>query len=104
MLASGAKCSVGDQLHPNGKMDETTYRLIGEAYSEVEAKEPWCDGVTNVADIAVLSSEAETGNRGADTGVGRVLLEEPFPVRPDRSQDGFLAVQAADPTGRYTHR
>lgn len=79
MLANGAKCSVGDQLHPDGKMDETTYRLIGEAYAEVEAKEPWCDGVTNVADIAVLSSEAENnGGRGADNGVGRALLESHF--------------------------
>ena len=78
ILANGAKCSVGDQLHPDGKMDETTYRLIGEAYAEVEAKEPWCDGVTNVADIAVLSSEAESGNRGPDTGVGRALLEGHF--------------------------
>ena len=76
MLANGAKCSVGDQLHPNGKMDETTYRLIGEAYSEVEAKEPWCDDVTNVADIAVLSSEGEMGSRAPDTGAGRVLFEE----------------------------
>ena len=33
MLANGAKCSVGDQLHPNGRMDETTYKLIGDAYA-----------------------------------------------------------------------
>lgn len=79
MLASGAKCSVGDQLHPSGMMDETTYTIIGEAYAEVEAKEPWCDGVTNVADIAVLSSESENGGgRGADNGVGRVLFESHF--------------------------
>lgn len=77
MLASGAKCSIGDQLHPTGKMDETTYAIIGAAYSEVEAKEPWCDGVNAVADIGVLSNEAEnSGGRGADNGVGRVLFEE----------------------------
>ncbi|MCC6484340.1 MAG: beta-galactosidase trimerization domain-containing protein [Armatimonadetes bacterium] len=78
MLAHGAKCSVGDQLHPNGWMDETTYRIIGQAYEEVEAKEPWCDNVEAVADVAVLSSEAETGQRLPDTGAGRVLLEEHF--------------------------
>lgn len=78
MLAFGSKCSVGDQLHPNGAMDMSTYRLIGAAYAEVEQKEPWCDDVTSVADIAVLSSEAETGNRDADTGAGRILLEEHF--------------------------
>ena len=77
MLANGAKCSVGDQLHPNGKMDETTYKIIGEAYAEVEAKEPWCDGVESVADIAVVSSEAENGpgTRSKDVGAGRVLFE-----------------------------
>ena len=37
MLAHGARCSVGDQLHPSGAMDESTYRIIGTAYAEVEA-------------------------------------------------------------------
>lgn len=78
MLAHGSKCSVGDQLHPGARMDETTYRIIGQAYSEVLAKEPWCDNVKAVADIAVLSSEAETRQRLPDTGAGRVLLEEHF--------------------------
>jgi hypothetical protein len=78
MLAFGSKCSVGDQLHPNGEMDMSTYRLIGAAYEEVEEKEPWCDNATNVADIAVLSSEAETGSRDPDTGAGRILLESHF--------------------------
>ncbi|MEI6422825.1 MAG: alpha-L-fucosidase, partial [Lentisphaerota bacterium] len=31
MLSLGSKCSVGDQLHPSGRMDEDTYRIIGEA-------------------------------------------------------------------------
>jgi hypothetical protein len=78
MLAFGSKCSVGDQLHPNGKMDPSTYKIIGAAYSEVEAKEAWCDNVKSVTDIAVLSSESETGDRNPDTGAGRVLLEDHF--------------------------
>ncbi len=82
MLAYGSKCSVGDQLHPNGMMDPSTYSIIGAAYSEVEAKEPWCDNVANVSDIAVLSVEAEgdAASRGTqgDTGAGRILLEGHF--------------------------
>jgi len=78
MLAHGSKCSVGDQLHPSGEMDLSTYSIIGAAYAEVEQKEPWCDNVTGVADIALLSSEAETGDRNPDTGAGRILLEEHF--------------------------
>ncbi|WP_053375263.1 beta-galactosidase trimerization domain-containing protein [Paenibacillus sp. FJAT-27812] len=84
-LANGARCSIGDQLHPSGFMDPATYALIGEAYREVEAKEEWCKGATAVADIALLSVEAasaEVGgspindqNKHADTGAVRILLE-----------------------------
>ena len=82
MLAYGAKCSVGDQLHPSGKMDNSTYELIGAAYAEVEAKEPWCNGTRNIADIGILSSDAvsEIHNRDnhADDGAARLLLEGQF--------------------------
>lgn len=76
-LANGARCSIGDQLHPCGKMDETTYKLIGAAYSEVEQKEPWCEGAVHISDIGVLSLEAltHTRNLDADKGVVRMLLE-----------------------------
>lgn len=58
MLAFGSKCSVGDQLHPDGEMNRDTYDLIGAAYREVEAKEPWCRGAKPVSEIALVSSEA----------------------------------------------
>lgn len=79
MLAYGAKCSVGDQLHPSGRMDESTYDVIGAAYEEVEAKEPWCDEAEPVTEVAVLSVEALGGghrrDNAADIGAGRILLE-----------------------------
>lgn len=84
-LAHGARCSIGDQLHPTGLMDHATYSLIGEAYKEVEAKEPWCDGTTAVTDIALLSVEAMSNagdgiplddrNNLSDAGAVRILLE-----------------------------
>lgn len=85
MLAFGAKCSVGDQLHPVGKMDMSTYKLIGSVYSEVKAKEPWCLNAENIADIGLLSSAAVNpvhqachNDCSADTGAGRILLEGHF--------------------------
>ncbi|MCR5150988.1 MAG: alpha-L-fucosidase, partial [Clostridiales bacterium] len=51
-LALGAKCSIGDQLHPCGELNSATYNLIGKAYKLVEEKEPWCDDVSSIADIA----------------------------------------------------
>lgn len=86
-IANGAGCSIGDQLHPDGHMDEATYALIGEAYREVESKEAWCTRTTNVADVALLSLEAtgvhpqaKTGGRKppSDAGAARILLEGKF--------------------------
>ncbi|MCQ2432877.1 MAG: beta-galactosidase trimerization domain-containing protein [Clostridia bacterium] len=78
-IALGAKCSIGDQLHPSGEMNLSTYDLIGKAYAEVEQKEPWCAGAKNISDIAVLSAEAVnlTGDRNSkpDIGCCRMLLE-----------------------------
>ncbi len=82
--AFGAKCSIGDQLHPLGKMDMTTYELIGSGYKELEEREPWLDKVEAVADIAVLSYEAVNNllNSGQmpktnkiDSGAIRIMLE-----------------------------
>lgn len=57
MLALNAKCSVGDQLHPRGKLDNATYELIGSVYKQVVEKEAWCEGAKAVNDIAVFSAE-----------------------------------------------
>ena len=81
MLAFGAKCSVGDQLHPAGQLDESTYELIGAAYREVEAKEAWCEKAAQVFDLGVLSSESERNElreATTDEGVTRALLESHF--------------------------
>ncbi len=77
MLAYGAKCCIGDQLHPEGKMDESTYDIIGRAYEEVEAKEPWCRGVQNVAEVGLLSSASVHYRYESDPDIGasRILLE-----------------------------
>ncbi len=77
-IANGAGCSIGDQMHPLSEMNMATYGLIGKAYSLVEQKEPWINDAVNIADIAVLSAEAVTGDRDvkADIGANRMLLEE----------------------------
>ncbi|HEU5078468.1 MAG TPA: alpha-amylase family protein [Opitutaceae bacterium] len=80
MLAFGARCSIGDQLHPDAELDASTYEIVGAAYRDVRAKEPWCRDAEPGAQFGVLSSEAEhpeTRRRNVpDTGVARVLLEE----------------------------
>ncbi|WP_240416300.1 beta-galactosidase trimerization domain-containing protein [Paenibacillus periandrae] len=83
-IANGARCSIGDQLHPEGLMDPATYALIGAAYREIEHKEAWCSDVQAIADVALLSVEAigaskeekrEDRSGSADAGAIRMLLE-----------------------------
>lgn len=55
MLANCAKVCVGDQLHPRGRLEPATYKLIGDVFRQVAAKEPWCEGAEPVADIGLLA-------------------------------------------------
>jgi hypothetical protein len=79
MLASGAACSIGDHLHPRGRLEPAIYDRIGQTYRRVEALAPWTTNVTAVPEIGVLL--AETGPRTAtqwrevDEGAMRMLLE-----------------------------
>ena len=62
MVAHGAKCCIGDQLPPRGKICEHTYDLIGSVYSQIEEREPWLSGAEPVTEIALLTPEAFFGN------------------------------------------
>ena len=61
MLSLGAKCSIGDQLEPLGKISRPVYDLIGSVYAEVEQKERWCAGARPVTEIAVFTPEEFVG-------------------------------------------
>ncbi|MDR3708659.1 MAG: beta-galactosidase trimerization domain-containing protein [Capsulimonadaceae bacterium] len=80
-LANGGKFCVGDQMHPYGRLDRATYQLVGQAYEEVETKEPWCWGVRSIADAGVLSVQAIQGqslnakDQDGDEGAVRVLRQ-----------------------------
>jgi hypothetical protein len=79
MLALGGRCSVGDQLHPSGVLDPATYDLIGSAYAQIAALEPWHEHATPAVDIAVVHTEpyAEDDSRVQNSNVGayRLLTE-----------------------------
>lgn len=98
MLAHGARCSVGDQLHPRGLLDAGVYDLIGAVYRHVEACEPWCEKATPVTDIAVVRAVAagyheQPGN--ANEGAVRALaqLGQQFDFVPgDSAFDAYRTV------------
>lgn len=105
MLAHGARCSIGDHLHPTGAVDRSTMAVIGPAYEWVAAREAWVAGSVNRAQIALMSAEAvavpsmvgapgRADHRfdGPDSGATRVLLEGRFTfdvVDPESDLSGY---------------
>lgn len=71
MAMYGAKCSVGDQMPPDGKMDMETYRIIGHAYRALEAIEPWAYPASSTATLGVYLC----GREESDEGLHDMLLE-----------------------------
>ena len=57
MLAHGAKCLIGDQLPPSGRIDLEVYELVGEVYGEVGRTQP-----------LVYKGASRDRNRGAHPG------------------------------------
>ena len=71
MMAYGARCSIGDQLHPSGRMEPETYRNIGQAYAYAEQIEPYCYGGEPAARLGLYLS----GDVSSDEGTAAMLLE-----------------------------
>ena len=72
MVAFGAACNFGDQLHPRGEMDSATYANIGHAYDYVRRIENYGVGAAHVARTGLYTTES----LAAVNGVTQMLLEE----------------------------
>ncbi len=80
MLSLGAACSIGDQLHPRGKLDPAAYDLIGKVYGYAEACEPWTQNAKAVSQIGLFMAGAGSSNYmdepgGANEGAVRMLTQ-----------------------------
>jgi hypothetical protein len=80
MMAHGARCSVGDQLHPRGVLDKAAYELIGRAYQRVGTREPWLQDAVPLAQIGLFqaptaSTRVIDGPGGSDEGATRLLTQ-----------------------------
>jgi len=86
MVALGSKCLVGDQLHPDGRINPDTYNSIAPAYARIAKLEPFLEGAKQVSDVAVLSAEyfhrIGARNNNSDDGAAQMLqeLKQPFDV------------------------
>ncbi len=65
MLSIGASISVGDQLHPSGELDESTYSIIGHAFDYVKKIEKYSENTRACADLAIWLSHDYDSDMGA---------------------------------------
>jgi hypothetical protein len=80
MMAHGAACSIGDQLHPRGVLDKAAYQLIGQAYMRVAEREPWLAGAKPITDVGLMQVPTSTRQTsqslsGSDEGATRLLTQ-----------------------------
>ena len=102
MLANGARCNFGDQLHPSGRLDARTYDLIGTVYNRIASlSREFANGARPWSNLALCPSVSESD----DHGLARALLEghrefvvaQPPDLDPSRHQAALCAgPQAAD--------
>lgn len=75
MLMLGMCCSVGDQLHPLGRMDPTTYSIIRKAFGYVEKIEKYCYDCQTTARLGVVLSERFSGREGISAMLAESQLD-----------------------------
>jgi hypothetical protein len=55
-VSQGARCDIGDQVHPDGRLDPAVYHVIGQAYRHIERIEPYLEQAVPVTEAALLAS------------------------------------------------
>lgn len=77
-LAYGTGMSVGDQLHPSGKLDDYTYEMIGDTFNWFEKRQKYSGG-EYLPELALYSpSLGIESDQDARTGASRILLEDKY--------------------------
>lgn len=72
MIASGAHCNFGDQLHPSGIIDASTYENIGYAFDYAEQIEAYGIGGKPISRLGLWRSF----DQECDEGLSKMLLEQ----------------------------
>ena len=55
-VSQGARCDIGDQVPPDGRLDPAVYHVIGQAYQHIERLNPYLEQAVPVTEAALLAS------------------------------------------------
>lgn len=69
MMSVGAGMSIGDHLHPSGKLDDSTYEQIGYAYNYIDSLKEYANDTAPYSDLALWIGH----NKASDLGASKIL-------------------------------
>jgi hypothetical protein len=77
IVANGARCDIGDQPPPHGRLDLAVYHVIGEVYGRVKSFEPYLDGAAPVTEAALITDglPLDPPSTEANYGLVKLLIE-----------------------------
>lgn len=77
LAAGAATVAIGDQMHPQGKLEPARYERIGDVLNPVARLEEWMAGATPQAEAAILLYPLAQGQFPGDSWVGacKLLME-----------------------------
>ena len=53
-IANGGGCSIGDHLHPSGKLEPAVYSMVKDVFDKTRQYDRWSDGAESLAEVAVV--------------------------------------------------
>ncbi len=74
IVANTARCDIGDQMPPNGRLDPAVYHVIGKSYGRIKALEPYLEGAAPVTEAVLLVSGLPIERVGGESLFGWVKL------------------------------
>ena len=74
IVANGARCDIGDQMPPSGRLDPAVYHVIGKSYGRIKAIEPYLERAAPVTEAALIVGGLPLDAPGTDGNYGLVKL------------------------------
>jgi hypothetical protein len=77
LVANAARCDVGDQMPPNGHLDEAVYHVLGKSFGRIKQLEPWLNQAAPVVEAALMIPDKpmEKINHPYIYGMVKLMLE-----------------------------
>lgn len=101
IVANGARCDIGDQMPPNGRLDPAVYHVIGQSYARIRTLEPYLEGAAPVTEAALLTAglPLEKPSTEANYGLAKLLIESRIQfdvVEPGAEWERYALMVLAD--------